>query len=82
MGLTSCIATICHALYSRCKWHQVMAHISSALHPQMCLTDASEKCPTMLARAELFERLQSDKVSASESLKSSKEMGAQASEKN
>lgn len=62
MGLTSCIATICHALYSMYKWHQVIAQISSALHPQMCLTDASEKCPNMLARAELFERLQNHKV--------------------
>ena len=75
MGLKSCIATRCHALYSRYKWHQVMAHISSVLHPQMCLTDASEKSPTTLVRAKLCERLQSDSVLASESLNSSKEMG-------
>jgi hypothetical protein len=82
VGLTSYIVTKCHALLSRYKWHQVMAHISSALRPQTCLTDASEKYPTMLAKAKLCQRLQSDAVTESENLNSSKEMGALASEKN
>jgi len=67
MGLKSCIAKICHALYFM-ESHRVLANISNALRPLMCLTDSSKKCLNILVLAKLCENLQSWLVLSSESL--------------